>query len=629
MFVIEVIPLAVLPNNVPQLLSYFHDAQIRKGAMVEVIIGRRKVKAIVISCSPLEAQKGALKKSLFQLKKISKVISEESKVSEIQFKILLWLTRHYYTPLGLSLKTVLPSFLLNKKYKVENIEVAEKEIRPDLMIMPAKDTIQKIVSIIRDAEDQVLVILPDKAVLDYFYKELSSKFETVIVHSSQGIKEKFKTWQKVQSGVKLTLGTRQALLFPFKNLSHVIVEDSLNEMYKSDMTPKYNATDMAEKVAQLYGAKITFTTPLTGVSNYYKTQNHIYSLHRNKSPGLPEIKLINTINELRADNFRLLSRELQEEIIKALDKNKKVLIFSPRKGYSGLLLCQNCGSSVKCPNCSVPMRVHKSIELLLVCHRCSFTQQFPQLCLNCNSYKLKTAGPSGSQKIYDEIRGFLSENNHKAPLLVLDTDVVKNDIEAEEIIKDINKPGPAVLIATQMVFSHRYDLKFSLVGIINADALSTTPDFNTEEKFLYQIHKILDFEPNKLILQSYSDDGIYKNIYSTDHTDFYESELETRKLFNYPPFCRLVKLSTRHIDQKKASTAARVLVEKLRMAVAHEKLNDKVNVLDASPAFVEREKGYYVYNVILKVSPELASLKDALKYVPAGWSTELDPKTIL
>lgn len=629
-FIIEVIPLAILPSSVPQLLSYFHDAQLRKGALVEILVGKRKIKAIVISSTPLEEQKGVLKKSIFQLKKISKVISEEPKVSDVQFKILLWLSKHYYTPLGLSLKTVFPSFLLNKKITIQNLAIDEKHNKkPGLIITTASNQGAKLLDWINRANGQVLMVVPDRVVLSYFQSVLG-KYEPVIVHSSQGDKEKFRNWQMIRGGAKLVIGTRAALFYSFKNLGAVIVEDPINEMYKSDMTPKYDTPDLAEAVAQTYGASIFFTSSFAGVINYYKLKNNLIDISENKSEPTTKIKIIDTVNELKADNFSLLSRELRDELLTSIENGKKVLIFSPRKGYSGHLACQNCGELTKCPNCSIPMRVHKSIELVLICHRCSHSQQLPKFCSNCNSYKLKVAGPSGSQKIYDEIRELVSENHLKPTLLILDSDVVKNDTENDEVMKEIKKPGSAVLIATQMVFSHRYDVDFETIGVLNADALMAIPSYDTEERLLYHLNKLLDFRPDKLFIQTYSsDNAIYKTVVSGDYAGFYESELEMRKLFNYPPFCRLIKLSYGHFDERKASLAARVLVEKLRMAIAQDKLGGQFIILDASPAHVAREKNRYIYNVVIKVSPGALNSKDILKYVPADWSIEADPLRLI
>src|SRR6058998_2811250 len=102
MYVVEVIPLAILPPNVPQVLSYYHDTPLDKGAVVEVSLNNRKVTAIVIGSSQIQSQKLLIKKSSFELKKITRIISSAPQVSEYQFKIALWLADHYISPLGLA-----------------------------------------------------------------------------------------------------------------------------------------------------------------------------------------------------------------------------------------------------------------------------------------------------------------------------------------------------------------------------------------------------------------------------------------------------------------------------------------------------------------------------------------------
>ena len=119
MYVIEVIPLAALPPNVPQILSYFFDRRLEKGAIVQISLNNRKVNAIVVSYAALESQKILLKKTGFQLKKLSSVVNEIPQVSAGQFQTALWLSKYYYAPLGLCLKTVLPPFFLKKKYELK------------------------------------------------------------------------------------------------------------------------------------------------------------------------------------------------------------------------------------------------------------------------------------------------------------------------------------------------------------------------------------------------------------------------------------------------------------------------------------------------------------------------------
>ena len=649
MYVIEVIPLTVLPPNVPQILSYFFDRQLNKGAIVQISLNNRKVNAVVVGSAALESQKILLKKTDFQLKKLSSVINETAQISAVQFQTALWLSKFYYAPLGLCLKTVLPPFFLKKKYEFKVSDSStpltpKPPEKPLLILTSPQNALENLMPHIQKAfrhNGQVLFIVPEKTNLEYLASRLAvsilnrlkEKYETAILHSGLSDKQYFENWNNSAGGKAQTIiGTRQALFLPFKNLRLIIVDDPLNDAYKSDMAPRYNTPELARHIATIRSSKIIFISSAIGVENYGLIKNNELVLNYKKNKNGVKPLIINTTEELKENNFSPLSRKLKEILVsRAKLANQKILIFSPRRGYSGIALCQNCGLAVKCPDCDVAMRVHKTTDFILVCHRCARNQPIPQFCANCNSYKIKTAGQAGNQKIYDEVQRILAANNISGiPVLILDSDIVKNETEEEEALEEIKKPRTSVLVATQMVFSHRYQLNFNLIGIVNADALANSPDYKTNEEFIYQIEKLKDFEPSEILIQTHNpEDNIFNVIAGGDYSQFYKKELEMREAFSYPPFSRLVKLSFKHKNQAKASFEARLLTEKLKRAVAQMKLEKTAKIIDASPASVERERGLYIFNIILKISPEFKNIRELLKFIPAGWSVDTDPKTIL
>lgn len=663
MYIIEVIPLTILPSNVPQLLSYFFNKELRKGAVVEIQLGNREVRAVVVASNPLEDQKISLKKTGFQLKKISNVVSEEPLISDNQFKIALWLSRYYYAPLGYCLKTVLPPFFLQsslaglrtarrplqdkKGYKTnpDKEEKSETIIRkPIFLLSNAKETLDNILPFIKKSTgnlNQVALIIPDTSTLQYFYKNLSPNYRVVEVHSKLNNKKLYESWKKIESGqADIILGTRQALFMPFKNLKLLIVDDALHEFYKSDMTPKYNTPDLAKMIANLNGARIIFVSPVTGVENYYHLKNKEYDL-LDKTNTREQLKMVNMVDEIKNGNFSIFSQELKNNILDLINhtnNNKKILIFSPRRGHSGVLVCQNCGFAVKCKECGVAFRVHKTTDFILMCHHCSRSIKMPQTCPSCSSFKLKTVGPAGTQKIYDEVQRIITMSNMaKVPVLILDTDVIKNETEEEEIIQEIKSSEASIIIATQMIFSHRYDIKFDQIGVLNSDSLINTPDFRTEERLFYQIEKLIDLLPvqtdlchQNIILQTYNPENLTILTASKgSYKQFYEEESKIRKLFSYPPHSRLIKLTFKHKSRDKASYEARILSERLKMALGQLKLDQKVKLIDSYPSFVEKERGLFAYNIVLKILPEFESIKDILKYIPSNWSIDVDPRSII
>ncbi|KKS13730.1 MAG: Primosomal protein N, partial [Candidatus Yanofskybacteria bacterium GW2011_GWA1_41_6] len=180
------------------------------------------------------------------------------------------------------------------------------------------------------------------------------------------------------------------------------------------------------------------------------------------------------------------------------------------------------------------------------------------------------------------------------------------------------------------VFSHRYNIKFDLIGVLNTDSLISTPDFKTEERLFYQIEKLLDFHPKNMLIQTYNPEN--KAILTASeggYKAFYDKDLETRRSFSYPPYSQLVKLTFRHKSRDKASYEARVLGGRLKMAMAQMKLDQKVKLIDSHPSFVEKERGLFVYNIVLKALPELEDIREILKFVPSNWSIDVDPRSII
>ncbi len=636
MHIIEVIPLITLPPQVPQLLSYFFNKTLIRGSIVEVLIGNRKVPAVVVSSFPIEDRKISLKKSDFQLKKVSSIINEDPKLTDIQFKIASWLSKNYYTSPGLSFKTLLPQFFLNPKYPFSypKIEVKDNEsTTPRLLLINAKKIIDELksrISKVISRGQQVLIIVPEISIAKYFYDILAGYYETALIYGKIGVKQNYKDWLKISSGnVEVIVGTRQALFAPFSNLGLVITEDPSNVAYKSDMSPKYNTRDLALKIAELYSADMLFISQISDVTSYFFSKNNLYKLEDKKTIPKIDIKIEDMSLEIKNGNFSIFSRNLKSLISGHIADNKKILLFSTRKGFSGYMICENCGFYFRCPHCSIALRLHKIPEHLLICHRCSFSQKIPENCSNCYSYKLKGGGFAGSEKIKNELDLLLKDINISKPVFMLDASSIRKPKQESDLMTEMSESESFICIATQAIFSYRFNLKFDMIGIANLDSLTTNPDFRTEEEVLIQFEKLLDFEPEKVMIQTFNPEGaIISLLTSRNFGVFYDSELRARKLFMYPPFARLVKLSFSAFDKNKASYEARILDEKLKMVLVQKKLEDRVKILGSSPAFIEKEKNRYIYNIILKFSPELR-IDEIIRFVPSNWSIDIDPRSIL
>ena len=632
MHVLEVLPLSVLPPQVPQILSYYSDDNLPKGAVVEVPLNHRPVTAVVIDSYNLDEQKILVKKSLFQLKKISKILSAEPAVAEWQFKIALWLAGRYVAPLGLCMKAVLPPFFLKPRYPTESLALFKNpllDIPPSWTITRAQDSARHIKSILKNEKSgQMLIVVPDSSYISYFQSEFA-ELKPSLLTSATGIKDYYRIWKEVSSqNARMVIGTRQSLFLPFTNLKRIIIIDPLHEFYKSDMSPKYWTPKLAEMIAFNHGARFIALSPVLGIEAYQKSLTSEIQVSDAMKPWPAKVSVIDLASEYKQGYIvGALTPDARDIMRETLAQNGKVLIVSARRGYSGILLCQRCGYNFKCPNCDLPMRIHQGTSLSLVCHHCNRTQPYPYSCPNCHSSQVKSTGPAGGQKIFEELQKMITFGQmDKIPILLMDADVTQNQIEEDEIINEIKKSGPHILIATQKVFSYSYDLKFDAVIIPQLDALAVGSDFQTTERLWYHIEKLADFEPRQIVVQTFNQKDLMPELAGHDYARLYDLELSARKAFWYPPFSRIIKLTYTHADHRKVISSARTVVEKLKMASIHIKAQDKIKITDTSSLFLKKERGRFTYTIIIKISPDFPP-RDLLRYVPTQWLIDLDPRT--
>lgn len=641
MFAIDVIPLAFLPRNDDQILSYYHPDFLKSGSVIEVPLGRRKTKAVVLLSEPLKSRKLAFKKTAdFELKSVARVIESEPKVADWQFKIAAHLSDYYYAPMGLSLKTILPGFWGKRGYKIEvkNTENAGLPAMVGLSAAAGRPAISFAASSLRDhfqnlrqpiedyisRDHQVFILVPEKSMTNYFADKFSY-FSPVVITGNISNKEHYRIWQEVSSGqVKLIIGTRIGLFLPFSNLGLIIADDEANEAYKSDMTPRYFAPDLAAEISRIHGAKILLTSNFPRLETYYL-----------KSPELPKAAIkkpliINMADELKSGNFSIFSRDLKELIRRQAVENQPLMVYVPRRGHANFILCQNCGQSLKCPECEAILTLHKQPRESLICHHCGYTREKPKNCPDCQAYKLKPFGV-GIEKVAEELKKFFKRENIQEPLLlILDADRAKTETQELEILKDFKTDQFSILLTTQKIFSYKYSISLPRIAVVGADALINIPEFRAEESFLRQLLTLGQMSDN-ILIQTYNPRGpALKALADENITGFLEQELENRRLLKYPPFSKLIKLSFLHKDRTRAANEAGFVRQKLDRELTIRKWGRDFEILGPAPAFIPRDRGRYVWNLVIKVlTPEIKKRNWLLRFVSSDWIINVDPKAII
>jgi len=167
----------------------------------------------------------------------------------------------------------------------------------------------------------------------------------------------------------------------------------------------------------------------------------------------------------------------------------------------------------------------------------------------------------GTEKIEEDIKALFPD----AHIARMDLDTTRAKLGYERIINKLETGQTDILIGTQMV-TNGLDLdNVSVVGILDADQILNYPDFRSYEKSFQLMAQVSGRagrknKPGKVFIQTTQPEHpVLIDVLKNDFDYLFLTQMRERKLFNYPPYTRLVKIILRHRDYKRAEYAASAL----------------------------------------------------------------------
>lgn len=265
MFISDIIPLTNLPLNAPQILSYYSSEELKPGAIVEINLNKQKINGVIYKTVDIKQRKAIIKKSDFSLKKIQKVVYPERLVSDYLISLANFISQYYYTPLSLSLKTILPKNLSAFIRVLNRIEPNFRVTNPKIDINN-NDHFKKIIFSekefleILNTKGQILIMVPTNFHEMYFLDLLNSSIPDKLMHFKRNNKTLASLWVNLNKEENaIVLGNRSSIFLPFTNLTNIIIINPDNISYKSfSQKPYYHSLDLAKKIAFYYHAQLTF-----------------------------------------------------------------------------------------------------------------------------------------------------------------------------------------------------------------------------------------------------------------------------------------------------------------------------------------------------------------------------------
>ena len=433
---------------------------------------------------------------------------------------------------------------------------------------------------------QVLYMLPEIVLTSQLTNRLRRVFgnRLGVYHSRYTDAERVEVYRKQVSDqpYDIMVGVRSSVLLPFRNLGLVIIDEEHESSFKqAEPAPRYHARNVALMMARMAGAKTLLGTATPSLETYSNAVSGKYGYvsltTRFGNVSMPEIEVVD-IAELKRKKLMNgpFSPRLLREMREALERREQIILFQNRRGFAPVVECKVCGWTPQCPHCDVSLTHHKRNNLL-VCHYCGTSFPIPQRCPQCDADNLSSKG-YGTERIEDVLQNIFPD----ARVARMDLDSTRSRSAYEGIIRGFQRGETDILIGTQMVTKGLDFRKVTVVGILNASTMLNQPDFRSYERAYQMMTQVAGragrsnatndgaVRPGRVILQVHdAAQPTVQQVVRGDFEDMYRTQMEERRLFNYPPHCRLIYVYLKHRDERVLEHLAEEMARLLRQVFGH------------------------------------------------------------
>lgn len=464
---------------------------------------------------------------------------------------------------------------------------------------------------------QVLVLVPEIALTAQIVKRFQSWFKgcIAVVHSKLSASERADVFYKIRNNeAQILIGVRSAVFAPFTNLGLVIIDEEHDQSYKQEERPCYHAREVALHRAKYFNIPVVLGSATPSIESYYdaimKRFKHLRLTGRPNSQPLPKVQIVDMRKELQERNFSVLSRTLQQELVRTAAAGEQAIVLLNRRGYSTFVMCRDCGETIMCPHCAVALVYHEEGKAMR-CHYCGNTMPVPEECPKCHSRRIKFFG-TGTQKAEAQIATL-----PEVKVLRMDQDSTLRKFAHEEILNAFSSGRYNVLIGTQMVAKGHDIPNVTLVGVLSADSMLNMPDFRAYERAFSLLTQAAGRagrgdKPGHVILQVYDADNRTVHLAAAqDYDTFAEEELLRRKELSYPPYAAFLKITVWDKNEERANGTAKDIADFLEQQAK----NTDAEVFGPFAGIIGKVRDLYRVNVLVK-STQINIFKTALWQSP-------------
>ena len=454
---------------------------------------------------------------------------------------------------------------------------------------------------------QVILMVPEIALTPQTIDLFRAKFSTKIAvfHSGLSIGERLDEWKRASKGeCDIVIGTRSAVFAPLKNLGLIVIDEEQEYTYKSEITPRYNAKEVARFRCNSSNAFCLLCSATPSVDSYFLAKSNKIGLNRLENrfgtASLPEVSLVDMNEEEVFGNKTDISLELKNELIENFNNKKQSIILLNRRGYHTFARCGDCKTVITCPNCSISLTLH-SANNRLMCHYCGYSVPIDLKCPECESEKIVFSG-YGTQRAEESISAVVPE----AKILRIDADSTSAKYSLEKKLDEFSNGDYDIMVGTQMVAKGLNFENVTLVGVLSVDQSLCNDDFRSNEKTFDLLTQVVGRSgrgayKGKAIIQTHIPENVYLKLASVqDYDKFYDMEIAFRKAMLYPPFVDILLIGVLGENEQKVKLASELFLKKFSEKVESAEGKMPLRVLRPSPAALAKISGKFRYKIIIK-----------------------------
>ena len=640
----------VIPEGKTEELTYSFDGSLLPGQIVTVPIGKRVVPGVILK---------KVAQPEFKTKTILKVLYSKPLPQHLM-EVVRFVHDYYLVPSGQTLSLILPRGIEKKRRKTEQmfgkinkdkmvaksplirINAAQKNALEGLQKAPEATKLLYGVTgsgktniYLKMAENALkrhlstVVLVPEIALTSQLVQVFEEVFgeRVVLIHSGQTEVERHLIFERVLATEEplIILGPRSALFAPVSNLGLIIIDEEHEGTYYQENAPKYSAIRVASLMAKTTGASLILGSATPTVEDYYlaSRQGAVIALTKKAKTAAvqPEVKIIDFKKRENFGKNKYFSNSLLSAISNNLEKGRQTLIFHNRRGSAPLTICGSCGEELLCPNCYLPLTLHAD-NYVLHCHTCGFSEPVPSSCPKCGTPGLIHKG-FGTKLLESELKKLFP----RAKVRRFDGDNKKGE-GLEAVYSEVRDGEIDILVGTQTLAKGLDLPKLSTVGIVQADAGLSLPDYMAEERTFQLLTQVIGrvgrghLEEAEVFIQTFRPEHpVLKFAASEDYLGFYNYMIDRRKKAKFPPFRFVAKLT---ITMKTEA----IVLRKVRELVTVLSRDSRLMVSPPQPAFHERTSRGYTWQIVIRAKSR-KTLLEVCSNIDKNFRVSLDPPGLL